>query len=104
DQGKTTILVCQAVSPIQAINARDELTALQIGYGFTRRTAPFGVNAVEKLTEIGTPPIIRALFASDDLIIRIEMVSNSPGGSPTATTAKFEEILEQQLEKLPANA
>lgn len=104
NQGKATILVCQAISPAQAISARDELTVLQIGYGFTARTAPLGVNTVEMLTEPGTPPTIRALFASDDLIIRIEMVSNSPGGSPTATTAKFEEILEQQLEKLPPNA
>ncbi|MGQ0776366.1 MAG: hypothetical protein ACT4NY_18390 [Pseudonocardiales bacterium] len=104
NEGKATILVCQAISPARAISARDELTVLQIGYGFIERTAPPGVNAVEALNRPDAAPIVRALFASDDLVIRIEMISNSPGDSPTAMTAKFEEILEQQLEKLPANA
>lgn len=103
-QGKATILVTQVTSSASAATALQQLASLQVGYGFSPRTGPAGVQTFEVLDKSDVPPTLRALYASNGRVVRIEMRGNSPGEAPSGVTAKFEQVLAQQLEKLPADA
>ncbi|MGH3815795.1 MAG: hypothetical protein ACRDUV_25660, partial [Pseudonocardiaceae bacterium] len=103
-QGKATILVTQLTSPGDAATARQQLASLQVDYGFAPRTAPPGVESFERLDNADDPPLLRGLYVSRDLVVRIEMRGNAPGDDPAGATAEFERILTQQLEKLPSDA
>ncbi|HEY2765562.1 MAG TPA: hypothetical protein VGJ13_16360 [Pseudonocardiaceae bacterium] len=103
-QGKATILVTQVTSPATAATALKQLASLQVGYGFSPRTGPAGVQVFEVLDKSDVPPTLRALYVSSGRIVRVEMRGNSPGEASSGATAKFEQVLAQQLEKLPADA
>ena len=101
DEGKVVILVTEVLSPQQAITLRDELTALQETYGFelqppTRAGVPI-VEIPETATDAQT--IIRGHYASGAVVVRVEMT----GADPPATTSRFPQVLDQQLQKLPAD-
>jgi len=100
DEGKATVLVTRVGSPEQAVVARDELTSLQVSFGFEPRSAPPGVNAVELPDDAETMPKFRAVYLRGDILVRLEMA----GQDRVDVTAKFDEVLSQQLEALPADA
>ena len=100
DEGKATVLVTRVGSPEQAVVARDELTALQLSFGFESRPAPPGVNAVELPDGTAVLPKIRAVYLSGDILVRLEMA----GQDRADVAAKFDDVLSQQLEALPADA
>ncbi len=100
DEGKATVLVTRVGSPEQAVVARDELTSLLLSFGFGPRSAPPGVNAVELPDGAETTPKLRAVYLSGDILVRLEMVGPDPAG----VAAKFDDVLSQQLEVLPADA
>lgn len=100
DEGKATVLVTRVGSPEQAVVARDELTSLLLSFGFGPRSAPPGVNAVELPDGAETTPKVRAVYLSGDILVRLEMVGQDPAG----VAAKFDDVLSQQLEVLPADA
>ncbi|MBA3574017.1 MAG: hypothetical protein H0W37_03360 [Pseudonocardiales bacterium] len=100
DEGKATVLVTRVGSPEQAVVARDELTSLLLSFGFGPRSAPPGVNAVELPDDAETTPKVRAVYLSGDILVRLEMVGQDPAG----VAAKFDDVLSQQLEVLPADA
>jgi hypothetical protein len=100
DEGKTTVLVARVGSPEQAAVARDELTALQLSFGFQSRPAPPGVNAVELMDDPGTMPKVRAVYLNGDILVRLEMA----GPDRVDVAAKFDDVLAEQLEALPADA
>lgn len=100
DEGKATMLVTRVGSPEQAVVARDELTSLQLSFGFEPRSAPPGVNAFELPDSTEAMPKIRAVYLSGDILVRLELV----GQDRVDVTAKFDEVLSQQLEALRADA
>lgn len=100
DEGKATVLVTRVGSPEQAAVARDELTALLLSFSFEPRSAPPGVNAVEILDRQDVPPTVRAVYVRGDVVVRLEM----SGDDPEAVTARYEAVLDQQLEAMPADA
>lgn len=102
-EGKATILVARTASSASSLTAKEKLAALQVDYGFAERTAPPGVDSLELLNRTDNPPILRAVYVSRGLLIRIEMKGNAPGEDPAGAIAKFEQVLTQQLEKLPAD-
>ncbi len=100
DEGKATVLVTRVGSPEQAVVARDDLTALQLSFGFDSRPAPPGVNAVELPGGAETMPKVRAVYLNGDILVRLEMA----GQDRVDVAAKFDDVLAEQLEALPADA
>jgi hypothetical protein len=100
DEGKATVLVTRVGSPEQAVVARDALTALQLSFGFDSRPAPPGVNAVELPGDAETMPKVRAVYLNGDILVRLEMA----GQDRVDVAAKFDDVLAEQLEALPADA
>ncbi len=101
DEGKVVILVTEVLSPQQAITLRDEVTALQETYGFelqppTRAGVPI-VEIPETATDAQT--IIRGHYAGGSVVVRVEMT----GADPRATTSRYQDVLDQQLQALPAD-
>lgn len=102
-EGKATILVARTASSASSVTATDQLSALQVDYGFAERSGPPGTDSFELLGKVDKAPILRALYASRGLVVRIEMTGNAPGADPAAVIAKFDQVLTRQLEKLPAD-
>lgn len=100
DEGKATVLVTRVGSPEQAVVARDELTSLQLSFGFESRPAPPGVNAVELPGNAETMAKVRAVYLKGDILVRLEMA----GQDPVDVAAKFDDVLAEQLEALSADA
>lgn len=103
DEGRATILISELGSADEAAEARDQLTDLQIGFGFTERLAsPPGVNVVQ-LPDTADRPMIRAIYASEGTVVRIEM-AGAAGDDLEDIASRFEDILDQQTADRPPDA
>ncbi|NKQ53395.1 hypothetical protein HFP15_10935 [Amycolatopsis sp. K13G38] len=102
DGGARVILMLTEVnSPAAAQNAASQLLATQIRNGATRVSGtPAGVLASSVDAKDGAPAQIRAHYAHDNVVVRIEVTA--PGSLQTART-NFDSILDAQLKALPSN-
>jgi hypothetical protein len=92
------VLYTKMQSETAAVRARDGLAELQINFGLKQRTAPKGVRAaVKETTERG--PLLRAHYASGDSVVRVQ----AQGGDLADASQLFDEVLDAQFERLPAD-
>lgn len=101
DEGKAVILVTEVPSPQQAITLREELTALQETYDFELAPPTRAGVLVAEIPETAadSQTIIRGHYASGSVVVRVEMT----GPDPRATASRFRQVLDQQLQELPAD-
>lgn len=102
DGGARVIMMLTEVnSPAAAQNAVSQLLATQVRNGATRVTdTPAGVLASSVDSKDGAAAQIRAHYAHDNVVVRIEVTA--PGSLQTART-NFDSILDAQLKVLPSN-
>lgn len=97
--GKATVLLVRARDSHSARTAARELTSLQLGFGFHATQRPAGVAA----TELDAKPDVlaggRAHYTRGDIVARVEL----RGENQRQVHERFDHILRQQLEVLPAD-
>ncbi|OLF18344.1 flagellar basal body-associated FliL family protein [Actinophytocola xanthii] len=92
------VLYTSMESDTAAATARDGLAALQLNFTLKEREAPEGVlAAVNENAEGG--PLLRAHYASGDSVVRVE----AKGATLNEASELFDEVLDAQLERLPAD-
>ncbi|GAB3438381.1 hypothetical protein [Actinophytocola sediminis] len=93
---RVIMIVVTMTDEAAAIKARDELAALQLRFTLAELEAPEGVLAATN-PEASRGPLYRAHYASGNQVIRLE--TQGKDGAEDL----FEEVLANQLEKLPAD-
>ncbi|WP_236790235.1 hypothetical protein [Amycolatopsis sp. GM8] len=100
DGSRVLILLTKVSDPQTATSAASDLLGIQIRNGMARLTdVPDNVLASSVSAKNGNPAQIRAHYAHDDVVIRIE-VNNADA---QAAQADFTQVLNAQLKVLPAN-
>jgi hypothetical protein len=92
------ILVTEQTDAPGTIVARDALGQLQLAFTLTEREAPAGVIAAAN-EQASKGPLLRAHYASGTSLVRLQ----AQGEDSAETNRLFDDILEAQLERLPAD-
>lgn len=99
-EGKATAMTALTRNPAAAAEAVGELDRLQFAYNFERFD---GLGSAVKATLLpgrsGEPAIVRALYAHDEVVFRLEL----RGEDEVALKSRFEDLLTNQLNVLPAD-
>ncbi|WP_436493062.1 hypothetical protein [Actinokineospora sp. HUAS TT18] len=99
DGAKEAVLLITA-TPATAAAARDALGQLQVKYGFTARAQPpAGVVVAEIAASPEHPAIVRGHYASDGIIVRLEV----QGKDLATVVVQFNDMMAAQLQELPAD-
>lgn len=93
------VLVTTMSSPEAAIEARDALAELQIKFKLAERESEPGVLAASNVNA-SNGPLQRAHYVSGDKVIRIQ----TQGKDGDAANELFDQVIADQLERLPADA
>jgi hypothetical protein len=92
------VLVVTMSDEAAAAEARDALSALQLRFSLTEREGPEGVRAAAN-EAASRGPLLRAHYSSGNQVIRIQ----TQGEDDAAANDLFDQVLADQLEKLPAD-
>jgi hypothetical protein len=85
-------------SDTAAATTRDGLAQLQLNFTLKERDGPEGVLAAENENAEGGP-LLRAHYASENSVVRVQ----ARGGDLATAGELFDEVLDAQLERLPAD-
>ena len=98
DGVRVIVLVVTMSGEPAAVETRDALGALQLRFNLTEREAPEGVQAAAN-EAASRGPLLRAHYSSGDQIVRVQ----AQGEDPEAANSLFDDVLDAQLERLPAD-
>ncbi|WP_189058250.1 SHOCT domain-containing protein [Longimycelium tulufanense] len=105
DGTRITIFVAQLDGSDSADLAVTELGKLQLKYAFSEyKAVPAGVVADELAPKDKTRAAIRAHYRHDNVVVRVEVRSQSANTDPNAVRNSFDKVIKKQLEVLSANA
>jgi hypothetical protein len=104
DGSSVVILTAQASDKQAAQTAAQSLGQLQVTYGMQQVSGmPDGV-VTTQVAGNGQPPKLRAHYASQGVIIRVEVTATNASGPGLDTVTKdFKDVLNKQLQLSPAN-
>lgn len=92
------VLVVTTDGATSAAEARDALAALQLRFNLAEREAPESVQAAAN-EGASRGPLLRAHYSSGDQVVRVQ----AQGEDAEAANRLFGEVLDAQLERLPAD-
>lgn len=98
DEVRIIVLVVTMSDEAAAVAARDGLGALQLRFSLTEREGPENVvTAANQQAKSG--PLLRAHYASGNQVVRVQ----AQGKNAEGANSLFDQVLADQLEKLPAD-